>query len=218
MDDSKRLVADGYDSMHERYVEWGGGDGRRRRQVIGDLLDHELVPPGGDALDLGCGTGALATGHLIRRGLRVTGVDISPRSVEAARSLLPQARFMVEDMSALSFPAESFDLITAFYSIVHVPREEHAGLFGEIAQWLRPGGMLVATLGTRPSIDREPSWLGVPMFWSSWDAESYPVIVEEAGLEILSADIESSLEDSSPVHFLWLQGRRPAPGTPGGHR
>jgi SAM-dependent methyltransferase len=53
----------------------------------GALLDREAgdrAPPLGRALDLGCGTGFWSV-RLARRGWEVTGVDIVPRAVRAAR-------------------------------------------------------------------------------------------------------------------------------------
>src|SRR5690242_15300398 len=44
---------------------------------------REAAAPGGDLLDLGCGSGDLAR-HLASAGHRVTGCDISPRMLEQA--------------------------------------------------------------------------------------------------------------------------------------
>lgn len=214
MDDPKRLVADSYDRIHQRYVEWGGGHGNRRHRAVDVILDAGLVPDGGSALDLGCGTGALATAHLVGRGLRVTGVDISPRSIEAARESLPEATFLVADMAELAYPASSFDLVTAFYSVIHVPREEHADLFAGIGEWLRPGGVLLATLGTRAGVSTSDDWLdGSPMYWSNWDADAYSQFATDAGLTVRSADVETSIEDGTAVHFLWLVAQKSGPTT-----
>lgn len=54
----KRIVSEGYDRIHLTYANWGGDDGIRGRYVR-EVLDRQLVMPGGVALDLGSGTGAL---------------------------------------------------------------------------------------------------------------------------------------------------------------
>jgi len=57
------------------------------------LLDREAgdrAPPLGRALDLGCGTGFWSV-RLARRGWEVTGVDIVPRAVRAARKRAREA-------------------------------------------------------------------------------------------------------------------------------
>jgi len=67
----------------------------------------EAVPPGAlgpelRLLDAGCGLGHLLE-HLERTGRRVdyTGVDVSPRLIEAARRRHPEARFEVADLREL---------------------------------------------------------------------------------------------------------------------
>jgi hypothetical protein len=41
-----------------------------------------------------------------------------------------------------------------------VPRKEHDALFGAIASWLRPGGILIATLLKRANPGQIEQWLG----------------------------------------------------------
>jgi hypothetical protein len=96
-----------------------------------------------------------------------------------------------------------------------VPRGEQPGLLAKIARWLRPGGLVVATLGAR-STERgyEEDWLGAPMYWSHFDAATNRRLVEEAGLVIESATLETADEDGAPVTFLWVVARKP--GVQGG--
>jgi SAM-dependent methyltransferase len=140
-------------------------------------------------------------------------VDISPATVAAARRAVPDAEFLEEDMAGLELPPRSFDLITAFYSILHVPRHEHRGLLARIATWLRPGGWLVATLGGGArggeGIDRD--WLGVAdMYWSNWDLATNRRLVAEAGLRLLEATREPQEEDGRVLNFLWVLAQKPA--------
>jgi hypothetical protein len=108
-------------------------------------------------------------------------------------------------MAALNLAPASFDAVAAFYSIIHLPRAEHAGLLRAIAAWLRPGGLLVATMGAgaEPG-DIEPDWLGAPMYWSHYDSSTNRGLVEQAGLAILSAREETAAEDGQPITFLWV--------------
>jgi len=208
MRSAKDLVSTGYDAMHHRYADWAGYDRSRRSHYLGRAAELGLFRAG-DALDLGCGTGCHATADLAAAGLRVTGVDLSVRSVEVARRIVPTARFIVADMATMVFPAESFDLVTAFYSIIHLPREEHGRLLRRIGRWLRPGGGLVASLGTSGGDAYEEDWLGVPMYWSSWDDRTNRRLVEAAGLELLVDETETTVEDGQPVTFQWLIARKP---------
>lgn len=211
--DPKRTVADGYDRVAERYAEWSAG-GEDPRDGHLSFLEVRL-PAGAAVLELGCGTGALTTTRLAAR-FAVTGVDLSGRSIELARRTVPGATFLRADMAAARFPASSFDAVTAFYSIIHVPREEHASLLGRVAGWLRPGGLLVATMGAGDTPGEvEEDWLGAPMYFSGYDAETNRQLVREAGLRLLSAREETTEEDGVPVTFLWVVAKKPGPDESG---
>ena len=201
------LVSAGYDTIHGRYAGWAGYDTSRRLHYL--QVAAELGLLSGDVLDLGCGTGRHATTHLAAAGLRVTGLDVSARSVGIARREVPSARFLVGDMATIAFPAESFDLVTAFYSIIHLPRDEHGRLLRRVARWLRPGGGLVANLGTTGGDAFADDWHGVPMYWSSWDQRTNRRLLEAAGLDVLVDTIETPVEDGEPVTFQWVVARKP---------
>ena len=200
---TRDLVSSGYDTMHGRYADWAGRDTSRRQHYLVRAARMGLLKPG-DALDLGCGTGRHATASLAGAGFRVTGLDVSARSIEVARRDLPSVSFVVGDMATATFPAGSFDLVTAFYSIIHLPREEHGDVLRRVAGWLRPGGGLIASLGTSCGDAYEEDWLGVPMYWSSWDHRTNRRLISDAGLDILVDTVETTLEDGQPVAFQWL--------------
>jgi SAM-dependent methyltransferase len=216
--DPKRLVAEGYDRLHLAYARWGGGHAGLRRRYIDRAIELGLEPPA-RALDLGCGTGQHATAYLVERGFEVTGVDSSRRSIEAARAALPRARFLIGDMTSMVFPRSSFDLVTAFYSIIHVPRSEHAQLLARIAGWLRPGGLLVASLGGghgQPA-GHDGSWLGLaPMYWSFWDPATSLGLIQKAGLDLVEDEDEVMIEDDQKVMFWWVIARKAISPDPAG--
>ncbi len=112
-------------------------------------------------------------------------------------------------MTELEIEPASFDAVVAFFSIIHVPREEQPELLAQIARWLRPGGLFVATMGARATENGyEEDWLGAPMYWSHFDAATNRRLVEEAGLVIESAELETADEDGLPVAFLWVVARK----------
>jgi len=79
----------------------------------------------------------------------VTGVDISGTQLEMARRNAPSATFIHADMTSLAFEPGSFDAVVAFYSLTHVPRDEHLPLLERIRTWLRPGGLFLASMVRR---------------------------------------------------------------------
>ena len=74
--------------------------GEEAAEQFGGLLDREQerTPPG-RALDLGCGRGAHSV-ELARRGWDVTGIDVVPRALAAARERAAAAGRSVEFVAA----------------------------------------------------------------------------------------------------------------------
>jgi SAM-dependent methyltransferase len=205
--DPKRIVADGYDVIARRYMQWSNLDpSPERMHYLNRLLG--LLPRGAEVLELGCGAGIPVTLALAER-CRVTGVDISAAQIALAREHVPAATFIQADITALDFPPDSFDGVVGFYTLTHVPREEHAALLERIAEWLRPSGLFFATMGASDDPGSvEPDWLGAPMFWSHFDAETNRGLVRQAGLTLLDAEVVAEDEDGQQVQFLWVVARK----------
>jgi cyclopropane fatty-acyl-phospholipid synthase-like methyltransferase len=204
--DPKRIVADGYDTIAARYLAWSDlRPSPQRMQHLERLLG--LLEPGAEVLELGCGAGLPVT-HALARRCRVTGVDISAVQIALAREHVPGATFIQADMAALELPPRSFDAVVGFYTLTHVPRDEHAGLLARIRGWLRPGGLMFATMGAGDSPGAvEPDWLGAPMYWSHFGADTNRALVRQAGFTIESAEVVDEDEDGEPVPFLWVIAR-----------
>jgi demethylmenaquinone methyltransferase/2-methoxy-6-polyprenyl-1,4-benzoquinol methylase len=142
-------IADRYDLIT---VLLSYGQDRRWKQrlvgLAGDLRGHRI-------LDLACGTGDITMAAAANGGEAI-GLDLTPRMIELAmarrdRQPFPGARplFLVGDMSALPFPAESFDIVTTGYGLRNVPNIDRA--VAQIARVLRPGGVLLSLDFNRPS-------------------------------------------------------------------
>jgi SAM-dependent methyltransferase len=206
--DPKRIVEAGYDRIAEQYCAWASQVRREERAKYTSLLLDKL-PVGTAVLELGCGAGLPTTRQLAERCV-VTGVDISARQVDLARHNVPTATFLHADMTQLDFAPASFDAVAAFYSLLHVPRHEQPDLLRHIATWLRPGGMLVATLwphGAEATFADD--WLGAPMYWSGFDRATTARLIAEAGLHLLRAEEETCEEFGAPITFLWVIAEKP---------
>jgi 2-polyprenyl-3-methyl-5-hydroxy-6-metoxy-1,4-benzoquinol methylase len=110
------------------------------------------LAPGRRVLDAGCGTG-YGSRVLAGAGARhVLGVDIAGAVVEAARTLESDClEFARGDIGRLPHADDSFDLITCFEVIEHVP--EPGAVLGELARVLTAGGVLAIS---SPNADRYP--------------------------------------------------------------
>jgi ubiquinone/menaquinone biosynthesis C-methylase UbiE len=202
----KRLVADSFDRIAERYLEWRAEQHREGAAPWVSVLKERLAPRS-RVLDLGCGAGIPLT-RMLAESFDVTGVDISARQVELARRNVPNAKFINADIVDADFPPASFNAAVGSYSFIHVPRGEHVALFRKIARWLKPGGLLLANFGIgNCEIDYEEDWLGVPMFWSSFDLDGERATLVAAGFETLIDRIETELEDGRPHQWLLVLAR-----------
>ena len=201
----ERVVAEGYDRVADRYLAWSV-NGPTRLAYLDRLL--RLLPESSDVLELGCGAGEPVARRLSERH-RVIGIDLSPEQISRARSTVPDADFLIGDMTQLVFEPRSFDAVVAFYSIIHVPRTMHTDLFQRIASWLRPDGLLMVTMGVEDAPGTvEEEWLGVPMYFSHFNAPTNRSIVQRAGFVIESAEVVEDDENGRPVPFQWIVARR----------
>jgi cyclopropane fatty-acyl-phospholipid synthase-like methyltransferase len=205
-DRRKAVVAEGYNALGADYLAWASAFADPARERMVKEFSARLAP-GARVLDLGCGPGIPSTQALARR-FDVTGVDNSETQLEAARRNVPEASFVQADLAKIDFPPDSFDGVTAFYSISHVPRDEHGELFERIARWLISGGLLLATLGAEDSPDWLGEWLGQQMFFSSYGAETYRRLLRAANFELLIDEIIDTPEPEGPVPFLWVLAQR----------
>jgi SAM-dependent methyltransferase len=205
--DPKEIVAQGYDDIAEYHSQWASRTRAEERQRYTSLI-LERLPSAAMVLELGCGVGLPTTLALARR-FQVTGIDLSARHVTLAQRNVPNATFVQADMTKLSFSPASFDAVVAFYSIIHVPRGEHPDLLRAIATWLKPGGLFVAAMGISDiEAQFSPNWLGAPMYWSHFDSQTNQRLIQEAGLQLLSAQEETAEEDGVPVTFLWVVAQK----------
>jgi SAM-dependent methyltransferase len=205
-DPRKQTVEAGYDALAPCFGAWAA-------QIQDDPWERFLedlsgrLAPGARVLDLGCGNGE----KLARLAdFDITAVDISAEQLRLARAEVPNATFLQADFAELDFPAESFDAVTAFYSISHVPRDEHESLFARIAHWLRPGGVFLASLSANGTCDWTEEWLGVEMFFSAFDADTNRSLLRELGLELLIDEVVTVREPEGEATFLWVLAGKPS--------
>jgi SAM-dependent methyltransferase len=199
-----RIVEAGYDAMADRFLEWSQRvEGDPRPRLVERFMKG--LPDGAAVIDLGCGAGMPTTARLAER-FAVTGVDISAEQLHRARRLVPGARFVRADMTVFDPGEGSVDGVTACYSLTHLPADHQPAMLRRIASWLRPGGVVLASLGTGGG-DWSGEWLGVPMFFSSIDPEAARDVLTAAGLAIEVDETVTIREPEGDATFLWLMAR-----------
>ena len=192
--DYKALVKRSYNACATAYAGDRSVDPGPAVRELSDRL-HE----GAAVLDIGCGAGVPVAKTLAERH-KVTGVDMSPEMVRLARSNMPAGSFICADIMSVSLPPSSFDAAVAFYSVFHLPREEHSDLFKKVRQWLRPGGYLLCTLAWSNEEGYLEDFHGTKMYWSNYDLDEYLEILSGAGFEVLeTASTADGYEDLAPL-------------------
>jgi 2-polyprenyl-3-methyl-5-hydroxy-6-metoxy-1,4-benzoquinol methylase len=107
---------------------------------------------GAHLLEVGCGMGTDLL-QFARGGAKVTGVDLTSRSIEISRQHLTvygeRGDFAISDGESLPFADESFDVVYSNGVLHHTP--DTAGAVREVHRVLRPGGQARVMLYHRGS-------------------------------------------------------------------
>ena len=133
-----------YDSVAEDYDRlWGP----RFETAAGHLLAFAPPAPGSRLLDLGAGTGAVASALGDRlEDLVVVACDLSRPMLTRARRRMPTLRTVLADATLLPFRGGSFDLVTGNCVLSHV-RDFRQALAESLRVLSRPGRLALSSWG-----------------------------------------------------------------------
>ncbi len=104
-------------------------------------------------LDLGCGTGAFIEAIQNKNSAKIVGVDLSSGMLGVAKKRFANYKnisFLRKDFMQLSFPKDSFDLITMGYSSRFIPKKREEEFMKKVDEWLTPEGRFVVALFQSP--------------------------------------------------------------------
>jgi SAM-dependent methyltransferase len=136
----------GIDTTHPRFQALLAQIGARRSA----MMERAAGGPG-SLLDVGCGGGELLQAAAAR-GWRVAGVDPIVQAVQDARARVPSADLRVGLTSDAGFAEGSFDVVSAFHVLEHMP--DARAFLREIARFARPGGLVVVESPNFASMQR----------------------------------------------------------------
>lgn len=95
-------------------------------------------------LEIGCGNGRDAT-EIVKRTNNYLGVDIAEEFIKIARENVPQGRFEVRDIEAYDLP-EGLDIVFAFASLIHTPKEKLMKIIDKIYNSLNTDGIVFLSM------------------------------------------------------------------------
>ena len=180
-----------------------------------DLLQWLAPQPGERILDLGCGTGQLAS-EIAQSGAEVFGVDQSPDMIAEARRKFASVRFEVGDARELAFAAD-FDAVFSNAVLHWIPEAE--SVLAGAARALKPGGRFIAEFGGKGNVQHVVAALeeslrsfGIPAEgvnpWYYPSIAEYSAVLEKHGLEVRQAvlfDRPTKLEDGEQGFATWIR-------------
>jgi SAM-dependent methyltransferase len=159
MSEDASRTRESYDELAATYTE------RIFSELAGKPLDRHLlnrfaedVRGHGLVADLGCGPGHVAR-YLHDQGVRMLGIDLSPRMIDLARQRSPDIEFRVGDMRTLDLPDGALAGIVAFYSLIHIGEPEMGATLRELRRVLAPGGLLLVAFHVgEETVHRDELW------------------------------------------------------------
>jgi SAM-dependent methyltransferase len=104
------------------------------------VLEH---CPRGEGLDVGCGTGTLAT-RLSQAGYRMSGVDPSEGMLRVLRERAPEVHAVRAPGTDLPFSDDSFDLVLSVAVMHHIAHpDEVSRTLAEMVRVAKPSGRIL---------------------------------------------------------------------------
>jgi SAM-dependent methyltransferase len=116
----------------------------------------------GRLLDVGCATGKFLRA-MLAVGWKVAGIEIDPDAARKARTVTPNI-FEGDPLEA-PFEAASFDVVTAFHVVEHLPQP--CAALAQMLTWLAPGGRLIVEV---PNV----AGVGGRLFGRYWSGLDFP--------------------------------------------
>jgi SAM-dependent methyltransferase len=134
-------------------------------------------------LDVGCGSGTFL--HLLRRaaGIEGEGLEVSAEAAAAARTAYGLT-IHTGSIDGVDFPEASYDFITMFHVLEHLPQPRKALL--KIRTWLAPKGVLLLQVPNYDSLQARllgERWIGfdIPRHLIAFTPSSLQLLLAAAG-------------------------------------
>ena len=134
-----------YDTVAREYAETFSGEHEKKPEDQ-EIL-HRFSLEIGDrrpVWDFSCGPGQ-TTKYLKNLGIEISGLDLSEKILEQARTIHPEIHFRKGNILELEFENDSIAGIVAFYAIVHFTEEQAEIAFREVFRVLQPSGIFLFT-------------------------------------------------------------------------
>jgi len=199
MNEISKMVEQGYNKIANDYYNYR--DINKFNSELEKFLS--LLPKDAHILDVGCGSGIPTASFLVKKGVEVTGIDLSDTMLTLAQENVPNAEFIKMDINDIKFGKNTFDGVISVYTLFHIQKKNHFSIFKKFFEILKPGGILLINTGISES-EGTSNFFGVPMFWSNNKPETTLELVKKSGFSIISEDV---LERGGEYQY-WVFGKK----------
>ncbi|MGD0335591.1 MAG: methyltransferase domain-containing protein [Candidatus Omnitrophota bacterium] len=127
----------GYEEIRDQKQAWWD---KAHRPMYQDFCRHFLRGKSGRLLDVGCGLGYFLKYAAMYPSWGAEGIDVSQEAVKFAREKNGLSNVRCGRIEELSLPQGSYDIITMFDVIEHIPEPDR--LLAQVGGLLKKGGML----------------------------------------------------------------------------
>lgn len=154
---------------------YDGISGLAALSVGGEARFHQLPLQGitisseTKVLDLCCGSGQ-ATKFLVQSSHDVTGLDVSPVSLQRAQRNVPQAKYVEALAEEMPFPDAEFDLVHTSVAMHEMKPSILRQILKEVYRVLKPGGVFALVDFHKPT--NFLFWPGLSLFLWLFETET----------------------------------------------
>jgi ubiquinone/menaquinone biosynthesis C-methylase UbiE len=194
---NKKDVQKQYDAISDTYTKKLSQNTPPQKQK--ELVSKFKTLVQGNILDVGCGPKPFEMAES-----ETIGLDFSRGQLN---KITADMSVVQGEMSQLPFKDKSFSGLVAFYSLIHLPFEDHTTAWSEFYRVLKNGGVGLVTEGDSRWEGSQEDWInsGEKMKWDLAGKENTQKHLQQAGFEILEiADIRDPTADDGSTKPFYL--------------
>jgi len=147
------MTATDYYNVYAKFYDNGTSTDIVEKVKLLESILQKLNPTAETVLEIACGTGNVL--KPLSKHYEVTGLDLSPKMLEIAKSKLPIVKFYEGDMSKFELGIKFDAILCIFDSINHlVNYAQWEATFDRVTAHLNKGGVFIVDINTIYKMDR----------------------------------------------------------------
>jgi len=167
--------------------------------AVQKMLDRFVaLVQGNTVLDVGCAEGRESL-YLTKKGLKVTGCDLSEEFIQMAKDKCPEGSFFVADMRYLPQDIGVFDGIWASASFLHIPKADALSTLRGFKKLLKREGLLYISVleGNFDDTRTNPEMHWPERHFSDYRQDELSEMLTQAGFTLVAED--SNIRDNGLI-------------------